>query len=244
MILSKKKALGLIELLIAFVLLALIVAPTVDVLSKSFDAQTKVLSSIFSKQKKISASERVVSEIKEAVYVYNSGTSLTIPTETSSTEVTTGTNSVAVLVPTFDSDGDISVSGSDTVFRGVAFSIVPASTWNGGSSDKYVFVETVYEGTDLTLSVSSDDKFSIETTPPADWSGGESYVLGENFYPATFTYLGTNAFNINSDRNEIKFAFYPKGEKTYFPSDQGSDTLDETPYLTSVTLRNWRYSSY
>ncbi len=244
MILSKKKALGLIELLIAFVLLALIVAPTVDVLSKSFDAQTKVLSGIYSKQKKISVSERVVSELKEAVYVYNSGTSLTIPTETSSTDVTIGTNSIAVLLPTFDSNGNISVSGSDTVFKGIAFSIIPASSWNGSASDGYVFVETVYEGTDLNLNVSSDDKLSIESSPPANWSNGESYVMGENFYPTTFTYMGTSAFNINTDRNEIKFAFYPKGDKTYFPSDQGSDTLDESPYLTSVALRNWRYTSY
>ncbi|MFH0702999.1 MAG: hypothetical protein V2B14_05620 [bacterium] len=242
-----RTGLSLLEILLTFALMGILILPTIDVMSSMVISQAAFNNDVSAKQTKLSSTERIATSIREGSYIYSEYTQLTVPTSSSSTSVTIGDKAVAVLVPQFESDGDVKQpSIGITSFKGVAFSLIPKGTWESSTSEQtqtqqqydtgaeeYVLVETTY---DIDLAVDTDDPLLISGTIPTDWSNGDSYLLGTNFKPATFTVMSTKTFKIDGDI--ITFGFVPTAEATYFSSYGSSKIVDDTPYITSVVIRN------
>lgn len=240
-----KKGVSLIEALITAVVTAIIVISMVDVLSRMVVAQSDLNNDIHAKQTNLNIEERISTDLREGVYTYTNGTTITIPVSSSYTTVINGSNAIAVLIPVFASDGGLATPSSNvTSFVGKAFSIIPESTWNGINSGKYVIIETMLNDHSLNILTDINDSLLINAPPPTDWRNGTSFLLGKNLKPANFKTMGSTAFNINSSRNGINYAFTPKSGYTYFPSSSGSATIDDTSYLTGIIFKNWRNTTY
>ena len=113
----------------------------------------------------------------------------------------------------------------------MAFSILP----NPDDEGSYILIETTTEF-DLITDVS--DPFAIKSSLPSDWTAGESYIISENLKPATFTNLGTDAFDVEGDM--VNFSFIPSEGNVYFPSTTGSVNINDGEYLTRCKFRNFR----
>ena len=237
MLKASRKAINMIEVLMAVVIMGFLIIPTIDLMSSMVASQADFAGNLKAKQIKLNVTERITSNIREGSYIYPDGASLTIPTMTSSTSVTVGNQTVAVLVPTFNADGTVNYSNSTgkTSFKGVAYSIIPESTWNSGSSGEYVLVETIFN---TQLSVDTEDTLDLTESATVDWASGSSYALADNLMPANQTIMGSTAFDI--DDNIITFGLVPEGTTTYFPSSSGTAQVDDTPYISSVVIQNIR----
>jgi hypothetical protein len=232
-----KKAVSLMELIMVLLVMGILLIPTIDLMSSMLIAQADFSNNLQAKQIKLNITERIVSGLREGSYIYSNGSSLLIPTISSSTIASVGSESIAVLIPVFQSDGSVEYSEStnETSFRGVAYSIIPESTWNGNNTGQYVIVETIYN---TSLTTDPDDKLKITETAPIDWSLGSSFLLADKLEPATLTNMGTNAFNINN--SIVTFSFVPGSTTTYFASSNGTSSIDDTSYISSVVVQNSR----
>lgn len=232
-----KNGLSLAELLTVSAVIAIIMIPTIDFMSTMFINQADFNTNIHSVQTKLDLTERISSAIREAAYVYPDGTFLTLPAMASSVIKLVGYSTVAVLVPTFNANNTVIQPSSNTTrFEAVAYSLMSENSWSGNNTGKYVLIEARCQNIDLA--VSSGDNLAITGTPPTDWSNCSPNKLGTNFKPAILQTMGTNAFNI--DGNMVTFGFVPKAQAIYFPSIWGSLTLDDRPYITSITAKNAR----
>lgn len=231
------KAVSLMELLIVMSVIGVLVIPTIDLMSTMLAAHADYNNNIRAKQIKLDVTERITSGIREGAYIYPAATTITIPTISSSTGVVVETNSIAILSPVFRSDGSVEYSDitGKTTFTGIAYSIVPESSWNGSGSGNYVLVETTLNKELLT---DSDDPLTLAESAPVDWSTGSSNLLADNFEPAIQSVMGTDAFLI--ENNIITFGFVPGAKTTYFPSESGTKEVDDTPYISSVVVQNLR----
>jgi|GEM_PF-1878565 len=244
----KHKAMTLMEALIVAVIIAIVALPTIDLMAKMIISEDTFNNDINSKEYKTAVTEKLIAIIMPGDYLYKTNTSITIPAKDSSTSVnvTIGAQAVAVLTPKFNSDGTLNMPSTNiTSYKGTAFSIIPESAWNGVSSSKYVLVETVLDDTSLNLAIDPNDSLKINTDPPIDWSQGKSFVIATNLKPATFTNQSA-AFSSNTERSSLQFAFVPKADGLYFPDSQlnSAQTIDDSVYITSVNLRNWRETTY
>ncbi|OGI16568.1 MAG: hypothetical protein A2287_04610 [Candidatus Melainabacteria bacterium RIFOXYA12_FULL_32_12] len=237
MLKAYKNAVTLVEVIMVLVLMSILIIPTIDLMSSMMISQADFVKNLQSKQVKLNITERITSGIREGSYIYPDSTSLTIPTMSSTTNVNIEDQAIAVLVPVFTSSGSVEYSNATgkTSFKGVAYSILPQSTWNGGNSNKYVLVETIYN---TQISTNSEDPLELTGNATINWGSGTSYLLADNLEPANQTVMGTNAFDINN--NIITFGFVPGGTATYFPSSSGTNQLDDTPYVSSVVVQNTR----
>lgn len=223
------------ELLVTLVVTGILLIGTIDMMSNLFEEHATYNDDIQAKQSKMISNERITTKIREGANIYGNGTVLTIPTQISSTSVTTGNRAVAVLVPQFDSAGNlIQPSGTTTSFKGVAFSIITQSQWDGTSGD-YVLIETEYN---VNLTIDSTDSLLVSGTLPNNWSTGKSYLIEKDLKPATFTTMGTQAFNVQG--NIVTFAFVPTPKAIYFASTSGVANIDDRLYLNTVNFRNFR----
>lgn len=236
MVYLNKKGVNLIELLITLVITAFLLMGATGMIASLFQQDASFTNDIEAKQSKMISLERISTKIREASTVYNKGTSIAIPAEGSSVSVTTGTESLAVFIPKFDSSGNIiQPSSSSTSFTGIAFSIIPEADWNGGDSGNYVLIET---NCDFTLTTASNDPLKVISTYPSDWSGGNSYLISKDFVPASLSTMETDAFNVQD--NIVTYAFVPTPKAIYFASDEGVENIQDEAYLTTVNFRNFR----
>lgn len=241
----KKKGITLLEVLVAAVVMAIIIIPTIDFMSSFVKAEADFNSSIKNKEDKLNLSDKIAGYLKPASYIYQTGTTLTIPTSSSTTTVKNGQNSIAFLIPEFNTDGTLVMPTSTTTkFTGVAFSIIPEEIWDGKNTEKYMLIQTNFKSSTLYLPTDTNDSLILTASPPLNWSTGSSYIMADNLKPAIFDNMGTNAFNIASSRDKATFAFIPKADYLYFPSNSGQKTLDDSEYLTNINLRNWRQTTY
>lgn len=240
-----KKGFSLIEAIVASAILGIMMVSTVDFMSSFMLAESTFNNEISNKQNKLNLFERLSSSIKPASYVYQPDTSLIIPTQSSTTYVKNEVNAIAVLVPKFNADGTLKMAGTNiTQFSGVAFSIIPRKTWDGTNSNKYVLVQTILDDSTMNIATDPNDSLQIMAIPTPNWSTGKSYLLADDLKPATTYNMGDNAFSTEADRDKIKFSFIPKADGTYFPSTAGTEMIDDNQYMMSVSLRNWRATTY
>jgi len=242
----KYKAMTLMEALIVAVIIAIVALPTIDLMSKMIISEDTFNNDISSKEYKTAVTEKLTAILMPGGYLYNTNTTITIPTKNASSDVTIGAQTVAVLTPKFNSDGTLNMPASNVVsFTGTAFSIMSESVWSGSNSSKYVLVETVLDDSSLNLAVDPNDSLKINTAPPTNWSQGKSFVIATNLKPATFANQSA-AFSLDTSRNSVQFAFVPKADGLYFPDSQLNSTLtiNDSSYISSVDLRNWRETTY
>ena len=232
-----KSGISLTEAIIVCLMTSILTLSAVEMISHAFGSQVAVSKNVKARQYKNNLSERISSKIKEGSKPYYSTLSLYIPIREYSYSVQPEVDSLAVLIPKFNTDGSIvQPSTNVTTFIGVAFSIVPQYMVDPNKdTNSYVMVETTVE---FDLVSSASDPVVINQTLPTDWSGGESYVLAENLLPATFKNLGTEAFDVEGD--QVNFAFVPASGNIYFPSYYGTKTIDDSQYLTRIQFRNFR----
>lgn len=234
--LSYKKGVNLMELLITLVITGVLLIGIIDMTAFLLNQNVTFNDDVLAMQSKSISSERITSKIREAANRYNNGVVITLPAEGASVQVTTGNEAVAVFVPKFDSSGNVEQpSSSTTSFKGIAFSIIPEADWNGGTSGKYVLIETNY---DINLATASDDPLKITSTLPSDWSSGKSYLIAKDFVPANLSTMGTKAFDVQDDL--VTFAFVPTPNAIYFASDNGVKNIDDKAYLNTINFRNYR----
>lgn len=223
------------ELLITLVVTGVLLVGTIDMLANLFEEHINYNNDIQSTQSKMISNERITSKIREGANIYSNGSSLTIPTQNSSVSVITGNRAIAALVPKFNSSGNlIQPSSSTTSFKGIAFSIITQSQWDG-TSGNYVLIETDY---DVDLPISAYDPLLVTGTLPNNWSNGQSYLIEKNLQPATLTTMGTQAFNVQGDI--VNFAFVPTPTAIYFASTNGVASIDDRAYLNTVNFRNYK----
>lgn len=240
-----KKGFSLIEAIVASAVLGIMMVSTIDFMSSFMVAESTFNNEIANRQDKLNLLERLSSSIKPATYVYKPDTTIYIPTQNSTTSVTNNVNAIAVLVPKFNADGTLKMAGTNiTQFSGVAFSIIPRKTWDGTNSNKYVLLQTILDNSSLDISTDPNDSLQIMVVPTTNWANGKSYVLADDLMPATTTNMGNDAFATETDRDKVKFSFIPKANGTYFPSDSGTEMIDDNQYMMSVSLRNWRATTY
>lgn len=218
------------------VIISILLLGTIDMTSVMFNQQAIYNNDVQAKQAKNISNERILSKIREAASVYNENVIIDIPLESSTYKITTGEDSIAVMVPKFDSTGNVSQpTSTSTNFTGIAFSIIPESNWNGKSNGKYVLIETNF---DITLNTTAADPLKITQSLPLNWTSGESYLIAENLEPANLSYMGQKAFDIEGDL--VTFAFVPNPNCVYFGSPDGSKTINDKPFLASTQFRNYR----
>lgn len=240
----KHKAITLIEALIISVIVAVVTLSTIDIISKMFVAENTFNEDITSQENKTAVTEKIITAMMPGSYLYRVNTPLIIPTKIGNTEVYVGTQTVAVLCPEFASDGSLIMpTTGTTTFTGTAFSIIPETTWNGGKSGKYVLIQTILNDQSLNLAVDPNDTLKINIDPPTNWSQGKSFIIATNLKPGQFSNL-TNVFTLNSQRNSLQFAFVPTASGLYFPSPNSSQPIDDSKFISSVNLRNWRETTY
>jgi len=233
-----KKGVSLPEAIIVCFMTAILTLSAVEIISHAFGSQVAINKNVRTKQYKNNISERISSKIKEGSKPYYSALSLSISINEYNYSVQPEVNSLAVLIPKFNTDGSIvQPSTGVTTFKGVAFSIIPKNIVepNASETDTYVIVETTAE---FDLASSLSDPVVINESLPTDWGDGESYVLAENLKPAYFTVLGGEAFDVEGD--QVNFAFIPVSGNIYFPSNIGSLTIDDGQYITRCQFRNFR----
>lgn len=235
---SIKKGFSLLETLMVTLIMGFLLLATMDMLSSAFNAQAHLEKDIKTKQSKVIASEKIVSIAREASAALYSTSTLTIPVKSSIITVTPENQSLAIFVPKFDSNGAvIRPTSSSTSFEAIAYSIVPKSYWDStstGSSD-YILVETHM---DVNLATTAIDALKITQTLPSDFSSGVTYLLAEDFKPAQMTKIGTTAFDVEGDM--VSFSLVPRDGFVYFPSSNGTITVDDSRYLTSFKFKNFR----
>ncbi len=232
MLISSKNGINLTELIMVCVITGFILLSTSEMMQASFQGQIDYNKNLSVKQYKNVVSERISSKIREAAKAYYSTLSLSIPYNGYSYSVVPEQEALAVLIPKFDSSGDIvQPSSGMTTFAGVAFSIIADPEENGS----YILVETHAE---FDLATSTSDPLAITVTLPSSWSGGQSYVIAKNLQPASFTNLGSTAFDVEGDM--ANYAFVPSGEDLFFPSPSGTTSIDDGEYLTRCQFRNYR----
>ncbi|MCK5177667.1 MAG: hypothetical protein KAQ92_08125, partial [Candidatus Aenigmarchaeota archaeon] len=179
--------------------------------------------------------------IREAsiVYKYDINPYIMIPVGGYSHYIYPEQEAVAVLVPKFDSIGNlVQPSANKTTFKAVAFSLLPKYyiSWNDyDDEDTFVLLETNAE---FDLDVKISDPFERTEDLPIDWSSGESYIVGDNFRPASMVNLNNKAFKVEDDI--VNFAFVPHEGYVYFPSWYGYKTVDDSQYIRSCKFRNYR----
>ncbi|MFW5879766.1 MAG: type II secretion system protein [bacterium] len=236
---NKQYGISLIELVMACLITGILTLSAAEMLGGAFDAQIGHNRNIRAKQHKNILTERISSIIREGSRSYYREISLIIPVNGNSYTVQPEINSLAVLIPKFNTDGTlVQPSSGYTTFRGVAFSIIPQDVAVGDSADPgvYAIVETRIE---FDLATKLSDPISINDSLPSDWTNGNSYILAKELKPAIFTNLDSEAFYLEGNR--IKFAFVPDGGNLYFPSENGSINIDDGKYLTGCHLRNFRF---
>lgn len=240
-----KKGFSLLEILITSLILAVMTISTVSFMSSFVIAEVNFNNDLLNKQDKISLYQRLSDDLKHAAYVYKDNTVLTIPTQSSTRTVTNTVNAIAVLIPKFNTDGTLIMpTSTTTTFTGIAFSIIPESAWNGKISSKSVLIQTVLNSTSLNLTIDTNDPVTIMSTPPTNWSAGESYLIAEDLKPARFVEMGQDAFYISEKRDCVEFGFIPRDSAIYYPSPSGTKTMDDDQFVTNIALRNWRETSY
>lgn len=240
-----KAGVTLIEMLTAVVILSIITIPTIDLLSSFVTIESQFNADIKAKQHELNITEKMVQSIRPAAYVYKDNSTLTIPTQNGSTSVVNGVDSIAVLIPQFKADGTITMpSATTTTFQGIAFSIIPESSWDGSSSSKFVLVQTIFNSTDLDIKIDTNDPILIQDDPTTEWSTGNSYLLAANLKPGYFDNFLGDAFIISENRDAIEFALVSKADGLYFPSSSSSISIDDTGQISSVMLRNSRETTY
>jgi hypothetical protein len=241
----KYKGLTLIEALIVAVIIAIVALPTIDLMAKMIISEDTFNNEISSKEYKTAVTEKLIATLMPGNYVYKTYTCITIPTKTSMTYAVIGNRAIAVLTPKFNSDGTLNMPASNvTKFTGTAFSIMPEYMWDGSRSTKYVLVETILDNSSLNLAVDPNDPLKINTAPPLNWAQGKSFVIATNLKPANFLNQSI-AFSSDTSRSSVQFAFVPKADGLYFPNYQGNPTtVDDSTYISSVNLRNWRETTY
>lgn len=224
------------ELLITLVITGVLLIGIIDMTAFLFDEHVTFNNDVFAMQSKMISGERITTKIREASSRYNNGVSINIPVENASVAVITGNESIAVFVPKFDSSGNVEQpTPSTTNFKGIAFSIIPEADWNGGSSGKYVLMETNY---DVNLATDANDPLKITSTLPSDWSSGKSYLIAKDFVPANLSTMGIKAFDVQDDL--VTFAFVPTPNAVYFASANGVKNIDDKAYLNTISFRNYR----
>lgn len=226
-----KYGMNLLEAVIATAITTLILISTVNMMSSMIGSDVSFKKEVQVNQTNLNISEKILNDTKFAAYTYPFNTNITIPiTSNSSTTLQNGVNAIAVLTPIFDSQGNVSTSSCSpgpqcTNFSGTAFSVIPATTWYGGTSYKnYVLIETMAFNTGTSVRSNQNDPLIISTststpTPPTNWSGGTSYLISNNLVPDDFSQfgtladLGTSAFAIststNCPRSGFETAFIP-----------------------------------
>lgn len=230
-----KKALTLIELLMVCTIMGFMLVPTIGMMSEAFNAQVGIEGDIHSKQSKAGVEQVIFSKLIEASSVYYFANNLSILINGTMVTLSPEENAIAVLIPQMDDDGNvIQPSTNVTSFLGVAFSIVPASSW-GDNSDKYVLLESE---ADFDLQVSSVDPLQITQSLPDQWSTATTYLVADNLMPAEMTNLGTTAFDV--ENNIVSYAFVPQDGLLYFPAPDGIEIVDDSQFLTSCMFRNFR----
>lgn len=235
-----KKGISLIEVLIVSTLLSLVALSTIDLSANLVVAEANFNNDVISKQERISVTDKITSSLREAAYIYPNNSSLMIPGPSYNISTLTGYNSIAAFVPKFNSDGTIiSPSSGFTSFTGIIYSFVSNSYWNeGNNSEEFLLIQTI---ADFDLQVDTNDPLLITQTPPTNWSSGESYVLAEKLKPVVATNMGYESFWVNENRNIVEFALIPKADGLCFPSSYGyEEEIDDTAYISSISIRNWR----
>lgn len=244
---SVKKGITVTEMLVVCVITGVLMLSTVYMTNNAFIGQDEYNKNINARQQKNFISERISSQVKEAAKVYYSPLYLFVPLGNYNYYVMPERNSLAVLIPKFDSTGTlVQPSAGVTTFTGVAFSILPKYLIDYNSHDysNYVVLETTAE---FNLATSQSDPLAITGILPTNWGipGSKSNILAENLKPGNFTNLGHNAFalsleNDNTTVKYVNFAFVPQGDDIYFPSSYGNENIDDSEYLTRCQFRNYR----
>ncbi|HSA06466.1 MAG TPA: hypothetical protein P5556_04745 [Candidatus Gastranaerophilales bacterium] len=228
-----RKGITLIETLLVCLITGLLAFSASQILAGSYEAQIGYNKNIRAKQHKNSISERISSRVKEAAKAYYSPLTISVSFKDTIYDVLPENNSLAVMIPKFDLNGEvIKPSSGVTTFIGVAFSIIPDPDKQDGT---YILIETNAE---FDLATSLSDPFVINQSLPESWEAGESYVISDNLMPATFSNLGTDAFDVEGDM--VNFAFAPINGNIYFPSDSGSISVNDGEYITRCQFRNFR----
>lgn len=243
----KKKAVTLLEMLIVSVIISLITVATIDMTAQMAISEVTFNTDIKAKQDKINIIDKVTSTCREGTYIYEEGTGIILPGKNYPVYGNIGMNTIAVLVPKFNDDGNLlKPTSSTTSFKGIAYSFVNEYYFTGKTSTKYVLIETIFDDENLNLTVDVNDPLKIMETPVNDWSSGKSYIIAQNLIPAVFSFMNTSAFLINEEKNEINLALIPSAKGLYFPSNYGNsaEIHNDTASLANVTLRNWRETIY
>jgi type II secretory pathway pseudopilin PulG len=233
---NSKNGLTLIETLATCLILGFLMLSTVGMLSSAFNAEINIEKNIKTKQVKLNSIDKIISKAREASAVYYSNNPITIPIKGTNVTITPETQALVVLVPKFNSSGAIiQPSANVTTFQGLAFSIVPKSTWDSTCNGPYVLLET---NMDINLSTTTSDPLKINQTFPTSWSGSTTNLLADNLFPATTTMLTTTAFDIESDI--VSFSLTPQESVIYFPSPNGTKSINDSQYVSSFQFRNFR----
>lgn len=234
---SKHKGFTLSELLVVSLMTAMVTLASIDMIAQCFQVEVSYNKYLKAKQTKNNISGRIINKIKETTKTYYNGTSLQIPISGTVVSVDAENETLAVLLPKFDSNGDIIQPNSNTTtFKAVAFSVIAKSVIDSNAeNDTFVLVET---STEFDLTVTLDNPLYIQDSLPTDWSSGKSQVLADNLRPANFENLYHTLFDIEGDM--VNFAFVPKDGYVYFPSSQGTESIDDSEYITRCQFENFR----
>ena len=230
---NAKSGITLTEAVIVCLITGFLAISAADMISSSFESEIAYSKNIRARQYKNVISEMISSQVKEASKAYYHPLTLSIPFKSNTYTVLPEENSLAVLIPKFDSNGNIiQPSSGTTTFTGIAFSIISDPDKNDGS---YILIET---NTEFNLATNLNDPFVLTGSLPTDWGTGTTYVIADNLIPAFFTNLGNNEFDVEGDM--VNFAFVPKNGNIYFSSNAGSLSINDGEYLTRCKFRNFR----
>ncbi|MGD9580212.1 MAG: PilW family protein [Vampirovibrionia bacterium] len=237
---KSSKGLTLIEILVALTLIVILFFPMIELLNSSFLAEYNNRMNVEAKEFREIALNRMSSTIKQASYIYPSGTKITIPTENGSYEATVGSNAIAILVPSYDEDGDLIQEDTNTEFDAYTYALVPASNYySNSSSSDMVLVET-YNNFDAATT--DAEPTTPSTTPTTDWSGSTAMtnIIFDGAKPGSFESY-TSTFS-NAEPSQIEIVFGSKNGKIYYPASGTNTTTIPYKNIHSINVFCRNYS--
>lgn len=238
----KSSGMSFIEVLISLFIISIIFLPLVDVLSKAYSAEYKNRLNTNAKETIEIAMNNMSSKLEEASYLYTS--SVTIPTITGTAVADPASNAVVALLPLFNSNGDASYSGGYATYFGLAYTLLPASTYDStDNTNNYVLVQT-YK---YVYCQTSTDQVTPSGSCTTDWvTGGNTYLIFKNAKPGSFSNYGYTSPIVNlgstdgSKNYEVKMAFGYKEGYVYFPSSSGTSISSNNMRSSDIFCRNVR----
>lgn len=233
---KKFSGLTLIELLIALLILSIMMFSMVDLLGSAFKTEYYNRINVESKEFRELALYRMSNTIRDASYVYN--TTVRIPTDNENFTVTPETNGISVLVPTFDSNGDVVNDNGITTFNAYTYALIPESSYDANSTSSDMVLVESYTTVDCEA---EEDNFSKpKSTCETDLTDGNTNVLFKGAKPATFNGY-TGPFEITGS-NTLTIVFGVKEGKLYYPVESASTSSISDKYVESINVLSRNFS--